>query len=169
MHIKNPVYPAMVIIFLIGTAAISKESLAEELVRSGKVICGVAPFFRSGANEYHDNSIVLRNVNDARTITIDRVQAWDHYGELHWDSSDHGFPRNQAFTPKIEAHQGSRFFASEVFRGTLPVTGNLGQVAIEYSLDRPGYRLGAVSTHFAREGDLSGAERSRQIFECRKL
>ena len=113
-------------------------------------------------------NIVLRNVNDTISITIDKLQAWDHNGNLQWDSSSNGFPDNPAFTPSIGPHQGSRFLATDVL-GLLPVASNLGQVAIEYSLDRRGNRLGAASTHFARDGSLSGAERSRQIIKCRHL
>ena len=168
MYTKNAFYPALLIIFLVGTAGITKESLAEDLIRSGKAICGAAPFTRIAGTEYHDNSIVLRNINDARIITIDRVQAWDHNGVLQWDSSSNGFPANPAFSSVIGPHQGARFFASEVL-GLLPAVNNLGQIAIEYSLDRRGYRLGAVTAHFARDNNLGGAERSRTIIGCRHL
>lgn len=165
---NKKLYLTALILLFYGTFGTSSLSFAEDLVKSGKISCGVAPFFRTGVNEYHDNSVVLRNVNDVTTITIDRVQAWNHNGELQWDSLTDGFPANPAFVSVIGPHQGSRFFASEVL-GQLPVAGNLGQIAIEYSLDKRGHRLGAASTHFARDGGLSGAERSRQIVKCRQL
>ena len=168
MRIKNAVYRALLMIILIGTAGVSEESLAEDLVRSGKVSCGVAPFLRAEGTEYHDNTIALRNVNDAVIIKIDRVQAWDNNGALQWDSSTDGFPANPSFVDTIGPHQGTRFFASDVL-GLLPAASHLGQVAIEYSLDRRGHRLGAASTHFARDESMSGAERSRQVIECRHL
>lgn len=166
MNSKNSITALAII--LVCSSGLSAEALAEDRVKSGKISCGVAPVMRGGGIELHDDTIGLRNINDEETVTIERLQAWDGNGNMLWDSTTDGFPANPGFNSVIVPHASSRFLASDVL-GILPVNSHLGQVAIEYSLDKKGFRLGAVASHSVRDIGPTGMELSRQVRRCRDL
>lgn len=165
MKKKIILLPIIVVLLLSVTS-----TFAAEMVRSGIQACGGSYFTRNSGLELHDSIYMIRNHNDDKTITIDRVAAWDPDGNIVFDSTatdtDDLLPIN--FKSTLLPHQGTKLLASDLLGegNFLPVGNNAMQVHFEYSLGARGYSLSAVVIHPA---SVDNFHTSRHLGPCRSL
>ena len=158
------------ILLLTAPILIFSHSLAAQpLVREGIKVCSGAFFVRDidGVDELHDTLYVLRNFNDAESITIDRIRAWDKTGTLIWDSDIDGLPAGTQ--PVLNPHEGMKFRAAALTMNVVePTPGQfeLMQIQIDYSLEARGISLGSAMVRFARVGGIGGFESFRFNAPC---
>ena len=145
---RNNILSFAISAILIGSVAF--PVFAGKIVKSGATACSGAYYYRKSLQEKHDFSYSLRNLNDDRTITITRIQAWDVDGNLtpecSLDPSYCGLVHGvDGFRVTLGPHQAAVFKASDIMvLRSWPYQAQ--QIRVDYTLDKPGMRL-SVGAH----------------------
>ena len=178
LRVKTYVPLVAILSLLLSGTVMAGPSDGEAVARQGVVRCGGNHFLRLSGTEAHTTFYVLRNYNSTRSITIDRMIAFEADGSVLFDSDVSGLPAttNDILGPAdnlLQPNQTAQFDSGNIVPSFLAQTDRPIQLEIQWSATGKVLILDVSLVRLGRQRDPStgsiGVERSRFLRECTSI